>query len=112
VLITNRLTSLGGQVVDTRETPVGDATVLVFPSAREKWYESSRSVRAARPDQQGKWQFKALPADDYLVLALEYVEDGAWNDPEYLESLREQAQSVTLPESGTLQVSLKLQGSR
>jgi hypothetical protein len=63
-------------------------------------------VQAARPDQQGVWKIRALPPGEYLAIALEYIEDGAWNDPEYLESLRRLAQKVTLPEGGTPQVAL------
>ena len=108
VQITNRVTSVAGQVLDAKSAPVGDATVLVFAKSAEKWFESSRWVRAARPDQQGKWQLKALPPGEYLAIALDYVEDGAWNDPEYLEALRASAETVTLPEGGSETVSLKL----
>jgi hypothetical protein len=95
-------------VVDGRGAALGDATVLVFASASDKWFETSRAVRSARPDQQGRWQIRGLPAGEYLVLAQDYVEDGAWNDPEYLESLREQAQHVTLADGAAEVVSLKL----
>jgi len=55
--------------------------VLVFDAATQKWFESSRRVRATRPDQDGQWQIKGLPNGEYLPIALDYVEDGAWNDP-------------------------------
>jgi hypothetical protein len=32
--------------------------VLVFPSDADKWFETSRTIRAARPDQQEQWQVK------------------------------------------------------
>lgn len=108
VLITNRVTSLAGQVLDRTDAPLGDATVIVFAAATDRWFETSRSVRAARPDQQGRWQMKGLPAGDYLAVALDYVEDGAWNDPEYLESLRQVAHKVTLADGGSESLSLKL----
>ena len=37
---------------------------------------------------QGQWQVKGLPVGDYLAIALDYVEDGAWNDRTTLESLK------------------------
>ena len=49
-----------------------------------------------------------LPPGDYLAVALEYVEDGSWNDPEYLESIRRYAQRVKLGDSGSQTLALKL----
>ena len=69
---------------------------------------TSRSVRAARPDQQGQWQLKGLPPGDYLAVARESIEDGAWNDPEFLEGLRAGAEHVTLEEGGSQTVTVKV----
>jgi hypothetical protein len=80
----------------------------VFPSDANKWFENSKTIRAARPDQQGRWQAKGLPAGDYLAIALDYVEDGAWNDPEYLETLRRDAQTIALADGGSETVALKV----
>lgn len=108
ITITDRVTTLSGQLVDDKDQPVHDATVVVFAADADKWFESSRAVKAARPDQQGQWRVKALPPGDYLAIALEYVEDGAWNDPEYLESLRKAASSVSLGEGASRTVVLKV----
>jgi Carboxypeptidase regulatory-like domain len=108
VIITNRVTSVSGRLTDEKQEPLRDATVLVFPTDSSKWFESSRAMRAVRPDQQGQWQIKGLPAGDYLAIALDYVEDAAWIDPEYLESLRRYAEPVTLGEGASQVVTLKL----
>ena len=108
ILITNRVTEINGQVVDDRNAPVGEATVLLFPVDANRWYENSRAVRATRPDQQGHWQLKGLPAGEYLAVALDYVENDAWQDPEYLESLREKATKVTIVEGASEAVALRI----
>jgi hypothetical protein len=108
VLITNRVTTVGGQITTASGAPLSDATVVLFASDPQKWFESSRAVMAARPDQQGHWRFRALPAGEYLIVALDYVEDGAWNDPEYLESLRRHAHKMTLADGGSETVALRL----
>jgi hypothetical protein len=82
--------------------------VLVFAASAEKWFESSRSVKAGRPDQQGQWRIKGLAPGDYLGVALEYIEDGSWNDPEYLESLRAAAMKFTVGEGESQSLALKL----
>jgi hypothetical protein len=108
VTITPRVTTVAGQLTDAKNQPVYDATVVVFAAQPQRWFEGSRSVKAARPDQQGQWRLKALPPGDYLAVALEYVEDGSWNDPEYLESLRKYAVTVTLGEGASETVALKV----
>lgn len=108
ITITNRVTQIDGQVVDDKDAPVGDATVLLFPADADRWYENSRAVRATRPDQQGRWQLKAMPAGDYLAVALDYMEVDAWQDPEYLESLRRHAERVTISEGGAHSLALKV----
>ena len=80
----------------------------MFANEAEKWAEDSRFVRSTRPDQQGKYQIRGLPAGDYVAVAIDYVEDGMWNDPEYLESVRRYGQRVRLGESGSQTVALKL----
>ena len=108
VLITNRVTDLSGHITDAKGAPVGEATLLVYPADADSWFEHSRSIRLTRPDQQGRWQLKALPAGDYLAVALEYIEDVAWQDPDFLESIRRYAEKVTIQDGGTHTLPLKL----
>lgn len=108
VHISNRVTELTGQVVNDKGVPVGEATVLVYPADAGSWFEHSRSIRLTRPDQQGRWQLKGLPAGDYLVVALDYIEDVAWQDPDYLESMRRYAEKVTIQDGGAHTLPLRL----
>ena len=108
IVLTDRVTGVSGQLTDQSGKPLHDATVVVFSANSDKWFESSRSVKAARPDQQGQWRVKGLAPGDYLGVALEYIEDGAWNDPEYLEALRGAATRFSVGEGESPSVALKL----
>ena len=55
-----------------------------------------------------RYQIRGLPAGEYLAVAVSYVEDGMWNDPEYLESLRRYAVKLTLNEGDAQSPLLKL----
>jgi hypothetical protein len=99
VVVSNRVTRISGQLVDTKGAPLVDGTVIVFADDSAKWSDDSRWVRAVRPDQDGRYQIQGLPPGDYLAVAVDYVEDGIWNDAEYLESIRRYAQKVTLGEA-------------
>jgi len=108
IVVSNRVNSIGGQITDEKGVAVADGTVVVFPSEAEKWTEDSRFVRSARPDQEGKFQIRGLPPGEYLVVALEYVEEGMWNDPEYLDSIRRYGQKLTLGDTDSQTLTLKL----
>jgi hypothetical protein len=108
VILTDRVTSVSGRFADDKGAPVTDGTVIVFAEDAQKWSEDSRYVAAARPDQKGEYRIRGLPPGDYLAVALTYVEEGMWNDPEFLEPLRASAEKVRLQEAGTMTLSLKL----
>jgi len=108
VVVSASVNSIAAQLTDDKGAPFADGTLIVFPVDRDKWIEDSRWLRSARPDQDGKVQIRALPPGEYFAVAVDYVEDGMWNDPEYLDSLRRYAQRVALGETDTLAVTLKV----
>ncbi len=110
VVLTTVVSRVTGQVTDGKGAPNSDGTVVIFPSERARWFDRSRWVRATRPNQQGGFEIAGLPAGDYLAVAVEYVQEGVWNDPEYLATLVRQAQKVTVGTGGVTNVTLKLIG--
>ena len=108
IILSNRVTTVAGQVVDDKGVPVADGLVLVFASQAEKWFENSRYVRATRPDEQGGYEIKGLPPGEYLAVAVDYVQEGMWNDPDFLESMRKSAQRLALSDGESRSISLRL----
>jgi hypothetical protein len=108
ILLARQATTLTGLVKDDRGDPVGDYSIVAFSSDRNKWGYLTRFVRAARPDQDGRFTIRALPPDDYLVVALEYLESGQEFDPEQLRAWEPVATKVSLGEGGAQSVMLKL----
>ena len=108
IIVTDRITTVTGQLTDDQGAPLPDGTILVFATDAEKWVDESRFVRSVRPDQQGKYQVRGLPAGEYFAVAIDYVEEGMWNDPEYLESIRGLGQRFTLGEADTHALMLRL----
>jgi hypothetical protein len=109
VVFTQKATDLSGLVMDDRNKPVLDATVVIFPADREKWTFSSRYLRTLRPDTNGRYSIKSLPPlDDYLVIAVQNLEPGQGGDPDFLARARDEAQSFSLNEGETKAVDIKL----
>ena len=109
ILLTDKVTALNGTIRDDQRQATFAGTVVVFSADPSRWVEGGRCVKSARPDRQGRYQVKGLPPGEYLAIALDYVEDGIWNDPEYLEGIRSRAERFTLgeAESKTLDLELK-----
>jgi hypothetical protein len=108
IVLTQRVTALSGTVQDDRGRPIGDYTVVAFPQDSSKWVYRTRSIRAARPDQDGKFLLKGLPPDEYRVVAVEYIEAGEETDPERLEKWKASGTRLTLAEYEAKSVTLKL----
>lgn len=95
VILTRRLTRLTGSVRKDRQI-VDDYTLVVFSDDPRLWGYRTRYVKAARPNQDGKFLVTGLPPGNYLAVALEYLEPGDEQDPELLEKWRRNATRVTL----------------
>ena len=108
LVLTDRVTRLTGQVVDGRGKALTDGTVLVFAADPTKWFGESRHVQAVRVDQKGTYRITGLPPGEYLAIAIDDVERDAWNDPEYLDSLRDRAQKLRLEDGESRTLPLKL----
>jgi len=108
IRLTRHATSLSGTVLDDPGKPMGDYTLVAFSTNADKWGYQTRFVRSARPDQDGKFTIRALPPDEYFVVALEYIETGQEFDPEQLANWKAVATTVALRDGEAKTLSLKL----
>ena len=83
VVITAQSTRVTGGVVDTDGKPAADYVVVAFAEDDDKWGWLSRHRALARPDQQGGFLIKDLPAGRYLAVALPFLEEGEEADCRY-----------------------------
>jgi hypothetical protein len=109
VIFTQKVTDLSGLLTDDRNKPVIDATVIVFPANRERWNFQSRYMRSVRPDTNGRYTVRNLPpGQDYLVIAVQNLEQGQATNPEFLTRAQEAAKPFSLNEAETKTVDIKL----
>jgi hypothetical protein len=62
----------------------------------------------ARGAQQGRFEVRKLPPDDYFAVAVPTVNGFEWMDPEFLQAIRSQATAFTLLEGDSRTLDLKL----
>jgi hypothetical protein len=109
VIFSRKTTDLSGMLTDDRGKPVLDATVVIFPANRDLWTFSSRYVRSARPDTNGRYNVRSLPpSDDYMVIAVQNLEQGQGSDPDFLARALEEGHRFSLNEGETKAVDIKL----
>ena len=108
IVLTDRLSELNGTVT-LRNQEAKDSSVVVFAEDANLWTFPTRYVRMSRADAQGRFTLRGLPPGaTYLVAAVDYLEDGEWQDPEFLERLREDASRVSIREGETKTLTLQL----
>ena len=65
-------------------------------------------MRAWRAAEDGRFRAAGLPPSDYYIIALDKMEPGQNNDPEFLERIRPRATSFSLVEGETKTLELKV----
>lgn len=108
VVLTSRAASVSGSVADESGKPSVDYAVVVFAADKEKWTDRSRFLSLARPSQDGRFKVQGLPPEEYLAVALPFVQGSEWQDPDYLDKLRPLATHFFLSEGEAKTLALKL----
>jgi hypothetical protein len=106
--LTTQLSSVSGVVADARGNNLRDYSVVIFPREKEKWGPGSRYLNFGRPDQDGRYKAVNLPPGDYYAIALDYVEQGANGDPEFLDRIKDRATEFSMTDAETKTLDLKL----
>jgi hypothetical protein len=93
IVLRNQITRLSGTVTDSGRA------VIAFAEDRDRWYQGSRFLAAARATPVGAFNITGLPAGSYLVIAVDRLpDDDGWQEPGFLAPLAAQARRVTLTE--------------
>jgi hypothetical protein len=109
--LTSRTTTVNGSVTGSDGALLKDYTVVVFAESPDLWRAPmTRWVTGTRPDQDGRFKIQNLPAGNYLAIAVDYLAQGEWGDPELLDRLKSKAKRFTLDEGATQTLDLRLTG--
>ena len=108
VVLTNRISEVSG-AVKANGQPVTSASVVLFPDDAAQWVFPSRRVRMVRVDQTGVFRAQSLPPGErYLAVAVDYLEQGEFQDPLFLERMRGRATAFSLTDGENKNVDLTL----
>jgi hypothetical protein len=110
--LTSAVQTVTGTVASDTSQPVKDYTVVIFAEDQQKWaLAQNRWMSSARPDQDGRYRVTSLPPGHYYAIAVDYVAQGDWQDPEWLARAAKKATTFTLDDGASKTLDLKLAGS-
>jgi Carboxypeptidase regulatory-like domain len=87
-----------GTVTDENGLPVVGVWVVLVPDAKHR--DRHDLYRTERTDQHGVFKIKQVAPGDYALYSWDEVEDGAWEDPDFMRPFEEkkQGEKVTVQE--------------
>ena len=101
ITFTDAVSEINGTLTTEQGVPVPDYTVLAFSTDSSFWRAQSRHIATARPDQNGKFRIRNLPAGSYYLATVDPTQPGEWFEPAYLEEHRVGAATVTIGDGET-----------
>lgn len=96
ITLTDRISELSGRL-DAGGTSA-DYTMILFSANQAHWSAPSRRVLTARAASDSTYSFRNVPPGEYLLAAVDDVEQGEWNDPTFLQRLSPTAMKITIAE--------------
>jgi uncharacterized protein (DUF2141 family) len=94
--LTDLSAQISGVLQDTAGRAASDYTLVLFPADPSLRLPRARRIQAARAAADGAFTFRTLPAGDYLLAAVDDVENGEWFDAAFLQRLAPGAIRLTI----------------
>jgi protocatechuate 3,4-dioxygenase beta subunit len=108
ITLTDKVTSVSGQVSDARGQPLNEYVVVIQPADQKEPVVAARLIRVARPDTRGRFEARGLRPGRYVATAIESMEQNRQYSPEFQKELRRGAREFTIREGETLPLDLRL----
>lgn len=106
VTLSNKAASVSGAVVDERQQRAVGTTVLLIPVGAHRG--QFRYTRRTATDQSGAFSVTGVIPGEYLAFAVDGMEEGSWEDPEFLQRYESKGVKLKLGEAASENVQLTL----
>lgn len=104
IVISSHGATVQGNVSDADGLPAAGVWAVLVPSAPHR--SQNRLYKAQTTDQYGHFILKGIAPGDYQLLSWDEVEDGAWEDADFLKPFEEKGEKVTVEESDSKSVNI------
>jgi hypothetical protein len=108
VVITKNAGSIAGAASSATGQPAAGARVVVFTQDARRWGARSRFIRTVETNGAGGYTIAGLLPGKYLAVAVDLLDDGAWEDPDVLGRLQSRATAFTIANQERVPLDLKV----
>jgi protocatechuate 3,4-dioxygenase beta subunit len=98
--------TFAGRVLDAGGMPVANAHAVLVPNAPRR--RRGDLYKTALTDDSGRFQLRGLAPGDYKLFAWERVEDGAWQDPQFLNLFEDRGAAVRMEDGAQVTRDVRL----
>jgi protocatechuate 3,4-dioxygenase beta subunit len=96
VTISSHGARVQGAVTDKENLPVTGVWVVLVPDDAHR--DQSRLYQKTATDQYGHYLLRGIAPGDYKLFCWDDVEDGAWEDPDFLRAFEDRGQKISVNE--------------
>jgi hypothetical protein len=104
ITISSHGATLQGNVTDADGLPATGVWAVLVPSAPRR--AQNRLYKTQTTDQYGHFILRGIAPGDYQLFSWDEVEDGAWEDADFLKPFEEKGEKVTVQEGDSKSVNL------
>jgi hypothetical protein len=97
VTISSRGARVQGAVTDKDNLPVTGVWVVLVPDEAHR--DQSRLYQKTATDQYGHYLLRGIAPGDYKIFCWDEVEDGAWEDPDFLRTFEVRGQKISVDDA-------------
>jgi hypothetical protein len=112
IVLADNGATIAGRVLDDRKQALEAFNVVVFATDRTQWFEGSRYIRTAGPENGGGFRVASLAPGEYYVAATDYLDTDptaeGMKTTDALSGLARSAERVTIGEGQRRLVDLRL----
>jgi hypothetical protein len=106
IVYSNETGTVNGVVTRQDGLPAAGALVVLVPDP--PFRKDSERYERETTDQYGAFTIRGVPPGNYKAFAWEKIEEGAYEDPEFLKPVEKMGESVEVQENGKKTLQLKL----
>jgi hypothetical protein len=97
ITISSRGARVQGAVTDKDNLPVTGVWVVLIPDEARR--DQTRLYKRVATDQYGHYLLRGSAPGDYKIFCWDEVEDGAWEDPDFLKAFEEGGHKVSVEDA-------------
>lgn len=102
--VSSRGARIQGAVADSDSLPAAGVWVVLVPDEPRR--NQFRLYQARTTDQYGHFELRGIPPGGYKLFSWEEVENGAWQDPEFLKPFESKGEEIKLQEADQVNANL------